>query len=104
VNNDRLHVNELQIVKQAIQGLFYYLDVSRFEENDVKELCSVETLYLPSRDEILKDAKCLVYSDNADFGFFGNVQQYEQQLDGTEESSINQPIAGHSHPMTSIQN
>jgi hypothetical protein len=38
VNNDRLHVNELQIVKEAIQGLFYYLDISRFKENDVKEL------------------------------------------------------------------
>ena len=66
VKNDQLHVNELKIVKQAIQMLFHHLQISTFDEI-AKKLCSVETLYLPSRDEILKDATCLVYSDNEDF-------------------------------------
>jgi sacsin len=66
VNNDQLHINELQIVKQAIQRLFHYLQISTFDEIE-KKLCSVETLYLLSRDNTLKDAKCLVYSDNTDF-------------------------------------
>jgi hypothetical protein len=64
VNNDQLHVNELQIVKQAIQMLFHYLQISTTSE---LVLYSVETLYLLSRDDTLKDAKCLVYSDNTDF-------------------------------------
>lgn len=66
VNNTQLHVNELQIVKQAIQMLFNYLQISTFDEIG-KNLCSVETLYLLSQDDTLKDAKCLVYSDNTDF-------------------------------------
>ena len=32
VNNDQLHINELQIVKQAIQRLFHYLQISTFDE------------------------------------------------------------------------
>jgi hypothetical protein len=66
VNNDQLHVNELQIAKQAIRMLFHYLQISTIGEVAIN-LCSVKTLYLPSRDKILKDAKFLVYSDNEDF-------------------------------------
>ena len=64
VNNDQLHINELQIVKQAIQRLFHYLQIFTTSE---LVLYSVETLYLLSQDNTLKDAKCLVYSDNTDF-------------------------------------
>ncbi|CAC5371401.1 unnamed protein product [Mytilus coruscus] len=65
VRDNILHVNELQTVRKALQGICNHL---RFLNDQLKtDLANIDTLYLPTRDKFLTNARQIVFSDNRDY-------------------------------------
>jgi hypothetical protein len=65
VGDKDLHINDLKLVQKALQGICCHLD--NITEDLVKELSSMDALYLPTRDKVLQNARCIVFSDNKAF-------------------------------------
>lgn len=65
VRDNKLHVNELQTVRKALQGICTHLT---FLDDQLKtDLTNIDTLYLPTRDKFLTNARQIVFSDNRDY-------------------------------------
>ncbi|OPL33833.1 hypothetical protein AM593_07708, partial [Mytilus galloprovincialis] len=65
IGNNVLHVNELQTVRKAMQGICNHLPLLNDELKT--DLSNIDALYLPTRDKFLANARNIVLSNNSDY-------------------------------------